>query len=68
MPIPTLQTPVTLVPQPGTAEALELGCSCQLIVHESATDEKEPAGMMLDPDPNCPLHGSNREGSSAIFI
>jgi hypothetical protein len=54
----------TLVPGPGTAEALELGCTCQLIAHESAMQEREPAGMLIDPDPNCPLHGTNRAGSA----
>ena len=52
-------TPTTLlVPSPGTAEAIELGCTCQLIAHESGTDEREPAGMLMVPDSNCPLHGS----------
>jgi len=46
------QTSLTLVPLPGTTEALELGCTCQLIAHESATDEREPAGRLTDPDPN----------------
>jgi hypothetical protein len=63
-----LQTSVTLVPSPGTTEALELGCTCQLIAHESATQEREPAGMLIDPDPNCPLHGTNRDASSPKSI
>jgi hypothetical protein len=52
------------VPPPGTTEALELGCTCQVIAHESATQQREPAGMLIDPDPNCPLHGTSRGGSS----
>jgi hypothetical protein len=57
----------TLVPAPGTTEALELGCTCQLIVHESATQEREPAGMLIDPDPNCPLHGTGRDVSATTL-
>jgi hypothetical protein len=37
--------------------AIELGCTCHSIAHNSATDEREPAGMLLVPDSNCPLHG-----------
>lgn len=62
------QTSVTLVPPPGTTEALELGCTCQLIAHESATQEKEPAGMLIDPDRNCPLHGTNRDDNATRLI
>jgi hypothetical protein len=46
------------IPQPGTTEAIELGCTCRFIGHESATDELEPAGLLLVPDPNCPLHAT----------
>jgi hypothetical protein len=31
-----------------------------LIAHEVVTQEREPAGMLIDPDPNCPWHGTNR--------
>jgi hypothetical protein len=62
------QMSMTLVPPPGTSEALEVGCTCQLIAHDSGTQEKEPAGMLTDPDPNCPLHGPGRDGGSTILI
>jgi hypothetical protein len=55
------QMSMTLVPSPGTTEALELGCTCQFIAHDAATQEREPAGMLIDPDPNCPLHGTSRD-------
>jgi hypothetical protein len=57
---------LTPIPSPGTTEAIELGCTCQIIAHESATQEREPAGMLIDPDPNCPLHGTSRDSSSTI--
>jgi hypothetical protein len=53
-PSPTLPSSL---PEPGTAEAVELGCICHSIAHSSATDELEPAGMLV-PDSNCPLHGT----------
>ena len=68
MPTHAPQTPLTLVPPPGTTEALEMGCTCQLIAHETVTQEREPAGMLIDPDPNCPLHGRGRDGNAAILI
>jgi hypothetical protein len=46
------------VPEPGTAEAIELGCTCRSIAHRSGMDELEPAGMLV-PDPDCPLHGTS---------
>jgi hypothetical protein len=46
-------------PAPGTTEALELGCTCQFIARDAASQEREPAGMLIEPDPNCPLHGTN---------
>jgi hypothetical protein len=46
------------LPEPGTTEAIEPGCTCRSIGHSSATDEQEPAGMLMVPDPNCPLHGA----------
>ncbi len=51
-------TPEYSLPRPETAEAIELGCTCRLIGHESNTDELEPAGMLSAPDPNCPVHGA----------
>jgi hypothetical protein len=46
------------VPPPGTTEAIELGCTCPVICHETKADELEPAGMLAAPDANCPVHGS----------
>ncbi len=37
---------------------MDLGCTCCLVVHESETNEKQPAGMLMDPNPNCPLHAT----------
>jgi hypothetical protein len=62
------QVPTNSVPLPGTTEALDLGCTCQVIAHEVAGQEREPAGMMIDPDPNCPLHGTNRDVSAAASM
>jgi hypothetical protein len=53
------------MPAPVTTEALELGCICELIPHVSGTAEKEPAGMLLDPNPNCPLHGTAAQPQSS---
>jgi hypothetical protein len=58
------QMSMTLVPLPGTTEALELGCTCQFIAHESVIHERQPAGMLTDPDPNCPLH-KQKAGTAA---
>jgi hypothetical protein len=58
MPPRTVPTPSSLLPEPGTAEAIELGCTCHSIAHLSVTDEREPAGVLLGPDSNCPLHGA----------
>ena len=52
----------------ATTEALELGCTCQVIAHEVADQEREPAGIMIDPDPNCPLHGTNRDVSASASM
>lgn len=46
------------LPRPGTTEAIESGCTCRFIGHVSNTDELEPAGMLMIPDANCPLHGT----------
>jgi hypothetical protein len=55
---------MSAVPPPGTTEAVELGCTCHVIAHEVATQEKEPAAILIDPDPNCPLHGTCRTTNS----
>ncbi len=52
------QMSITSVPAPGTTEAVELGCTCRFIAHEAATPERELAGMLIDPDLDCPLHGT----------
>ncbi|MGA7807121.1 hypothetical protein [Bradyrhizobium sp.] len=52
------------VPAPGTTEALELGCTCRFIGHEAATQEREPAGIYVDADPNCPVHGTNWQAAA----
>ena len=62
------QMSVTLVPSPGTSEALELGCTCKLIAHDFAGQEREPAGMLIEPDRNCPLHGTRRDDSFPVAI
>ncbi len=46
------------LPRPGTTEAIELGCTCRLIAHEAKADEAEPAGLLVAPDPSCPIHGT----------
>jgi hypothetical protein len=46
------------LPEPGTTEAIEQGRTCAAITHDSATDEREPAGMVIVTDANCPLHGA----------
>jgi hypothetical protein len=45
-----------MVPEPGTTEAIELGCTCQVIGHQSALDEAEPSSMLTIPSADCPLH------------
>jgi hypothetical protein len=62
------QTSMSPIPQPGTTEALELGCTCQFIAHDTAIREREPAGMLIEPDPNCPLHGTNRDAGSTRAV
>jgi hypothetical protein len=59
------QTSASLLPAPGTREAAELGCTCRLIEHESGIAEREPAGMLMDPNLNCPLHGSTIQPRSS---
>jgi hypothetical protein len=46
------------LPQPGTREAIELGCTCRFIGHDAKLGEVGPAGMVIAPDANCPIHGS----------
>ena len=46
----------SLLPEPGTTEATEVGCTCRVIAHQSTTDEAEFVGMLTVPDSNCPLH------------
>jgi hypothetical protein len=58
MPPRAVPTMPSMLPEPGTAEAIELGCTCHSIAHSSGTDEREPAGMLMIPDQNCSLHGS----------
>jgi hypothetical protein len=56
-----MRVPHTLhysVPSPGTTEAIQLGCTCHVICHETKAEELEPAGMLAAPDANCPVHGS----------
>jgi hypothetical protein len=45
------QMSMSAVPPPGTTEAQELGCTCHVIAHEAATQEREPAEVLIDPDP-----------------
>lgn len=52
------QISMTQVPLPGTLEALELGCTCQIIAHRFASQEREPAGILIEPDLNCSLHST----------
>jgi hypothetical protein len=56
-PSPVSETAPT-VPEPGTAEAIALGCTCRVIAHQAASEEAEPAGMLLVPDANCPIHST----------
>jgi hypothetical protein len=53
------QTSTISVPAPGTTDAVELGCTCRFIAHEASDQEREPAGILFDPDPDCPLHGTH---------
>ncbi len=62
------QRPMDSEPLPGTTEAIERGCTCQVIAHESAGHENEPAGVVVEPDPNCPLHGATQAaGASSVL-
>jgi len=36
--------------------------------HDGATQEHEPVGMLIEPDPNCPLHGTNRDAGSTRAV
>lgn len=57
--------PESSPPRPGTMEAIEAGCTCRFIAHDSKTDELEPAGMLMLPDATCPLHGGTAQRESA---
>ena len=46
------------LPQPGTPEAIELGCTCRFISHDAKLEEVGPTGMVITLDANCPIHGS----------
>jgi hypothetical protein len=46
------------LPPPGTPEAIELGCTCRLVTHDSKLEELAPSGMLVALDANCPVHGS----------
>ena len=46
------------LPQPGTPEAIELGCTCRFIGHDAKLEEVRPTGMVITLDANCPIHGS----------
>ena len=46
------------LPQPGTPEAIELGCTCRVVSHDARLEEPAPSGMVIAPDANCPIHGS----------
>lgn len=58
------------LPRPGMTEAIESGCTCHFVGHVSNTDELEPAGMLMIPDANCPLHGTaaQRWPSDIYFV
>ena len=36
------------LPQPGTPEAIELGCTCRFIDHDAKLEEVGPAGMVTN--------------------
>ena len=65
---PPPQRPMDHEPLPGTTEAIELGCTCQVITHETAVHEHEPSGGLIEPDPNCPLHGTTQTAGAASVI
>ncbi|WP_300217169.1 hypothetical protein [Bradyrhizobium sp.] len=46
------------LPQPGTPEAIELGCTCRFVAHDAKLEEPAPSGMLVAPDANCPVHGN----------
>lgn len=49
------------LPQPGTPEAIELGCTCRVVGHDAKLEEAAPSGMLAAPDPNCPVHGPSAQ-------
>ena len=46
------------LPQLGTPEAIELGCTCRVIGHNVKLEEAAPSSMLTSPDANCPVHGT----------
>ena len=46
------------LPQPGTPEAIALGCTCRFIGHDAKLEEGGQVGMLIAPDANCAIHGS----------
>jgi hypothetical protein len=46
------------LPPPGTPEAIELGCTCRVIGHDSKLEEAAPSGMLTASDTSCPVHGN----------
>ena len=49
------------LPQPGTHEAIELGCTCRVVSHDAKLEEAGPSGMLTAPDANCPVHGTTAQ-------
>jgi hypothetical protein len=46
------------LPQPGTPEAIALGCTCPVVSHDAKLEEAAPSCMLTAADANCPVHGS----------
>ena len=66
-PLADREMPLVSPPEPGTTEAVALGCTCHVVAHLSATDEAEPSGMLIAPMPivrYTGLRGPNRRISS----
>jgi hypothetical protein len=57
----------SMLPEPGTTEGIECGCTCPVIAHQTATDEAELSGVLMMSDANCPLHGTPPLGLSMPF-
>ena len=41
-PLADREMPLVSPPEPGTTEAVALGCTCYVVAHQSATDEADP--------------------------